>query len=317
MQGKSEADVLDFVGQTFGQRSLERLKNIGRGGDNNKKGADFENFYAASKICMLGGSPGSNANDYFISCQEAAFVDDVCVRHMSASVKTNYQAKNSPGAAADWDADMQERFEMQQRMDVGVHEAGSAFQVLLVSDTQKAAANDAKIPPYMKAYSRSEHFPYHKTSNGLIKGHPPLRAALSKLCNTDNLSTLDTAFRVVLGEWCADNEVGRNVGEVLLNAKRSLTPNIMPGVGGMPAGDKPIPDWLRSMLETFQLSPATVECGAYQIAVNGFFAKVEFDVPEPPPEILGALKSRGDVFDFLMSLEAAQLVNRKPAGDSR
>lgn len=316
MQGKSEADVLDFVGQTFGEKCLARLKNIGRGGDNNKKGADFENFYAASKICLLGGANGSAASDFFISCQEAAFVDDVCVRHMPGSMKTNYQAKNSPGAAADWDADMQERFQMQQVMDVGVHEAGSAFQVLLVSDTQKAAANDEKIPSNMKAYSRSEHFPYHKASNALIQAHPPLRAALNRLCNTDNLSTLDTAFKVVLGEWCADNVLGRNVGEVLLSAKRSLKPNILPGFEDM--GElKPVPRWLQDMLEAFQLPPATVECGAFRIARNGFVATVEFDVPEPSSEMLRKVSSRGDVFEFLMSLEATQLVNQKPTGDSR
>lgn len=316
MQGKSEADVLNFVGQTFGEEWLKRLKNIGRGGDNNKKGADFENFYAASKICMIGGSHGSIANDFYISCQEAAFVDDVCVRHLPDLVKMNFQAKNSSGAAADWDADMQERFEMQQKMDIGVHQAASAFQILLVSDSQKAAANDAKIPAEMKAYSKSEHFPHLKESNSLIKEHPPLRAALRTLCNSNNLSTLDTAFRVVLGEWCADNVSGRNVGEVLLSAKRSLKPNFLPGVVDM-AEAKPVPDWLRGLLEAFQLPPATVECGAFQIARNGFVAIVEFDVPEPPSEILAELRSRGDVFEFLMSLEAAQLVKQKPTGDSR
>lgn len=316
MHGKSEANVLDFVGQTFGAECVKRLKNIGRGGDNNKKGADFENFYAASKICLIGGAHGAVSSEYFISCQETAFVDDVCVRHMPALIKTNYQAKNSAGAPADWDAEMQERFEMQQKMDVGVHQAGSAFQVLLVSDSQKAAANDAKIPQEMRTYSKSEYFPFLRESNSLIKEHPPLRAALNTLCNTDNLSVLDTAFRVVLGEWCADNVEGRNVGEVLLRAKRALKPNLLPGVVDM-AEARPVPDWLSGLLEAFQLPSATVECGAFQIAQNGFVATVEFGVPEPTAEALAQLKSKGDVFEFLMSLEAAQLVNQKPTGDSQ
>ncbi|MEQ4315723.1 hypothetical protein ABNM01_21530 [Pseudomonas syringae] len=314
MQGKPEAAVLDFVGQTFGEKCVARLKNIGRGGGNNKKGGDFENFYAASQICMLGGSHGSAAEDFFISCQEAAFVDDVCVRHIPAAVKTNYQAKNSAGSAADWDDEMQERFEMQQTMDLGVHEAASSFQILLVSDAEKAAANDAKIPAAMKAYSKSEHFPYHKASPELIGEHAPLRIALAKLCNTHNLATLDTAFRVVLGEWCADNSSGRNVGEILLNAKRALRPNILPGVVG-PVGARPVPSWLGNLLMAFQLPPATVECGAFQISSNGFTVAVEFDVPEPSPRMLEKVQSRGDVFDFLMSLEAERLVNQQPIGD--
>lgn len=86
----------------------------------------------------------AECENYRISCQEAAFVDDLCVRNVTTGHKVNYQAKNSDGSAANWDADMQNRFDMQAVIDEHHHKAATWEQVLVVSSEAKAAANDAK-----------------------------------------------------------------------------------------------------------------------------------------------------------------------------
>ncbi|MBI6731017.1 hypothetical protein YA0032_25390 [Pseudomonas amygdali] len=328
MQGKTEADVLQFVSEHFGNGTKTKLVNIGRGGDNNKKGADFENFYAAAKICMLAADAGAASNDFQVSCQEVAFVDDVCVRDLAKSIKINYQAKNSSGAPADWDEDMRVRFEMQQLIDLQLHGALQANQILLVSDAGKAAANDGKIPDPMRGYCQSEHFPHCSSSTKLVLAYQPLRQALSVLCGTNNAGTIDTAFRVVLGEWCADNTDGRVVGNVMARAKAVSKPDFFPGVpsesdivlAGVREGEErqeiSVPRWLAQILEAFHFSPAAVESGAFIIERNGMFARVGVNVDEPDLSSLQALQSPGDVFDFLMSLAAQQLVESLSTGDS-
>lgn len=330
MQGKSESEVLNFVSGQFGEPTKVKLVKIGRGGDSNKKGSDFENFYAAAKICMLAAEARAASNDYQVSCQEVAFVDDVCVRDLVRDVKTNYQAKNSSGAPADWDEDMRSRFEMQQVIDLQLHGAAQATQILLVSDSEKAAANDGKIPDAMKLYCKSEHFPHCTSSTRLVMGYQPLREALAVLCGTNSVSTIDTAFRVVLGEWCADNLHGRIVGNVMARAKAVARPDFFPGVledfvaqtaaaGVAETAESEganVPRWLVELLVAFQFSPATVEYGAFVIERNGMSARVGIDVPEPDLASLLALSSPSDVFDFLMSLAAEQLVEPLSTGDS-
>lgn len=324
MQGKDEAEILAFVQERYGPATAKKLVNIGRGGGNNKKGADFESYYAVAKICTLAAETSGDWEAIHVTCQEVAFVDDVCVRDQTSLGKTNYQAKNSAGAAASWDEEMEGRFRMQQEIDLNLHQARSATQVLLVSDSDKAAANDEKIPPEMKDYCVSEHFPHCTSSTQLLLAHQPLRKALSQLCDTDELSRLDTAFKVVLGEWGGDNHQGRSIQDVLLKAKEAAKPNLFAGIQDSRAAGQRVgivmarylvPAWLSQLLKAFKLAPAAVESGAFVIQSGGMSVRLGVGVNEPERSQLDALHSSGDVFLFLMSLEATQLVEHLPIGE--
>lgn len=50
----SNTDVAAFVESHFGENKAKTLGHIGQGGENNKKGADFEGAYAVHTICRLG-----------------------------------------------------------------------------------------------------------------------------------------------------------------------------------------------------------------------------------------------------------------------
>lgn len=325
ISGGSGMDVVDFVKERFGTDHATKLVRIGTGGNSNKKGSDFENFYAASKICFLASSmPADQLTDFHVACQEVAFVDDLCVRQLSVGSKTNYQAKNSDGAPASWDEEMRNRFEMQYRIDQELHLSHVSTQVLLVSSEEKAAANDAKIPTEMKAYCASEHFPYHTSSLKLLMGHQPLREALNGLCGTQSLSNVDAAFRLVLGEWCADNENGRVVADVMGRAKANSRPDLFanflvekdPAMMGALTPDE-IPGWLSNLLAAFQMQAASVECGAFIVSYNGMQARVAHDVVAPSQDDLAKLKSPGDIILFLMSVAAEGLDDQPSMGEIR
>lgn len=258
----SNMEVQDFVNARFGEALAAKLGNIGRGAGNNKKGADFEGYYATHTIVLIGASlaPAECALHH-VSCQEAAFVDDLCVRDHGTGRKTNYQAKNSDGSAADWTVDMQARFEMQGIIDTDHHGAAEHEQVLVVSCETKAEANKEKIPKSMRGYCRSEHFPYEQSSIELLMTHQPLREAMSRLCASCSLARLDEAFRIILGQWHADNCTGRTVLDVLTKAKASARPDIFGGftplalateTGQRSRPDTP-PQWLVDLLNRFQM----------------------------------------------------------------
>lgn len=322
MNMMSNVDVEAFVETRFGKQKAEKLGHIGTGGENNKKGSDFESSYAVHTVCRIGATvPPAECESYRISCQEAAFVDDLCVRSVTTGHKVNYQAKNSDGSAANWDAEMQNRFDMQAVIDADHHKATTSMQVLVVSSEAKAAANDAKIPDGMRSYCRSEYFPYEYSSTELVMEHVPLRQALTALCGSPRLSLMDAAFRLVLGQWSADNRNGRTVLDVLMKAKASSRPDIFGGfrppeaqqmVSANDDSDAP-PRWLTDLLDRFQMGPVTVECAAFKVSYNGMEVKVAVNAATPEPSKLSEPRSPGEVLMLLMTVEAGMLADRQPA----
>lgn len=298
--------VNEFVKKAFGDRAAENLKNIGTGGKNNQKGATFENYYAVAKICMLAANSASveGMDDFHVSSQEEAFVDDLCIRRVSADQKTNYQAKNSAGSAADWDAEMQTRFERQQRIDLEHHGSQSSQQILLVSCPKKAAANDGKIPIPMRKYCTSEYFPYDPCLYELLRQKPELRQDLASICASNSLSVVDCAFRLVLGVWCEGGDAPRSVGDIVGQAKAMAHPDIF---AAHIVGRRGVPGWIREKCSAFPGCGARVEFGSFIVSYNGIEASLGSDPSEPDADTLDALQTPSDFFVFVMSKSAAEL----------
>lgn len=290
----------------FGGRVAEKLTKIGIGGRNNQKGATFENYYAVAKICSLAANASSIAemDDFLVSSQEEAFVDDLCVRRTSVGGKINYQAKNSSGAAADWDEDMQTRFQWQRKIDLDFHGSSSSEQVLLVSCAKKAAANDGKIPVDMKDFCRSEHFPYSPSLYELLRESNALREDLAKLCTSGSLSVIDCAFRLVLGVWSEGGEKPRSVGDMIGQAKAMARPDIFAGHIAQRSG---VPGWIREKCAAFPQCSARVEFGNFIVSYNGIEATLGSNPVEPDAKTLEALQTAQDFLMFLMSMAAEEL----------
>jgi hypothetical protein len=285
-----------YVERQFGGEQAKKLTNIRRGGDNNSKGASFEAYFAAAKVCEVAANQ-PDLDDFVLSSQELAFVDDLCLRQRSAAHKENYQAKNSDGSAAAWDAEMEERFRMQMQIDKEYHGCQTNRQILLVSCPKMAAANDGKIPHVLKANCFSEFFPYSPYSTKLLYASPELRDNLKAICNTDNLSVLDVAFRCVVSAWsCEDG--ARSVGDVIGRAKADSRPNVFrDAIPERP----PVPDWLHRACVAFQGLEVRVEFGNFKVDYNGFEVGLGSAPAEPEPGVLEGFGNVWDVLSFLMS----------------
>jgi hypothetical protein len=193
-------DLMEFIKNRFGADVAENLQHIRTGGDNNQKGGLYEDFFAVSRICAIAAQE-RQLEQYQIAAQEFAFVDDLCIKDHSRNTKTNYQAKNSSGKAADWTQQVEERFRFQLCIDKEFFNFQESFQVLLVSSNEKAVANQDKIPESARGIFRSEFFPCASSSTKLIIDHKDVRKNLELICASTDLSTIDSAFRIVLGVW--------------------------------------------------------------------------------------------------------------------
>ena len=66
-----------FVEKELGKPVLLNLQHIHTGGINNQKGRDYEDFFQLFKAFELA-SQDIDHSKHLLSCQELAFIDDIC-----------------------------------------------------------------------------------------------------------------------------------------------------------------------------------------------------------------------------------------------
>lgn len=260
--------VADFVEDSFGSNSRKKLENIRTGGSNNEKGNKYESYFAVAKICsaISNSLAHKNFDNYSVSAQEEAFIDDLCYKVHDLNEKTNYQAKNSSGSAAAWTKEIADRCQYQREIDLIYHGATSSKNVLLVSSKARYKKNLKKIPQEMRTYCFCEHFPYIENSSSLIAAYKPLRDDLTTICANSNLQTLDTAFKILLSVWAtSSHKAHRTVGDIVGEAKRMSHPNLFCAL--LP--EREVPNWLMEKCATFNDCYASVESGIVCVNYNG------------------------------------------------
>lgn len=294
--------LLDYIEEKFGAKAAKTLQNIRQGGDNNRKGDAFETYYAAAKVCEVAANC-TEMGDIWLSSQDLAFVDDLCLWDKNTNQKTNYQAKNSSGNAASWTEDMEQRFRMQSQVDSEFHGCTNNCQVLLVSCEDKASENEKKIPEDMKANVLSEYFPYHSKSTQIIYLSPKLRADLERICDSEDLSVVDAAYRCVVSAWvCADHE--RTVSDIIGEAKSLSKPDVF---SDLVRETRPLPDWIHRLCMSFPSLSSRVESGKFIIGYNGLEISLSAEQADPTSDELQGLTDIKQVIVFLMSRTQAEL----------
>lgn len=289
--------LIDYINNNFGQADAKMLINIRRGGDNNKKGESFETYYAVAKVCDIVANNRALLDDFTVSSQIMGFVDDLCVRQVSARSKENYQAKNSSGNAGSWNDEIEKRFRMQTQIDREFYKCAKSRQILLVSCAKKALENAAKIPDELRSSCSSEHFPYAAKATRVLYQSESLRKNLEKICDTTDLSNLDAAFRCVVAAWiCSDEE--RSVSDIISEAKRISKPNLF---GSFIPEQPALPDWLHRVCMTFQDLQPRVEFGKIIVSYNGLVVSLGENPVEPDSTTLEGFNDIGQVITFLMS----------------
>ncbi|WP_157850305.1 hypothetical protein [Aeromonas dhakensis] len=254
----------EYVKRAFGETAEKKLYNIHRGGSNNRKGNTFETYFAVAKICDIVANR-INRDYYFISSQDLSFVDDICIIDKLREHKENYQAKNSNGSAGLWSSEIEDRFKMQREIDLNHYNMYSSKQILLVSCKEIMRKNKDLIPVSYTSFFDTNFFPYEPKSTRLIYNNKKLKHDLSKLCGTDNMSVLDTAFRCIISAWICDDSP-RYVRDIIGCAKADARPNVF---GSLVKASPEIPKWLHDLVQAFEKMNVNVVCGALVVDYNG------------------------------------------------
>jgi hypothetical protein len=169
----------------FPSKCLERLQNMQRGDDNNKKGAFYERMFTFYRILqetekLLNVEQSPINSDILFSNAELAFVDDLCITF--SEKKERYQLKNSPTAGK---ADkLHEVFDDQKRMDECLQQPAQSFLVCSDEKTVNDNNDDGRIA--------SQYFPAYTTSMEYAREMAQL---LHCVCLDD--SQHDTALRLL------------------------------------------------------------------------------------------------------------------------
>ncbi|EIC24001.1 hypothetical protein [Thiorhodovibrio frisius] len=295
-------DLVEFVENRFGVKCAGSLGRIRVGGDSNQKGGLYEDFFAVSLSCSLA-SQEQELEQYQIAAQEVAFVDDLCIRDYSRNTKTNYQAKNSSGKAAQWTPHIERMFRYQRRIDEEFFKFEKSVQVLLVSCKEIASANSQKIPADARDGFRSEFFPYKASSTQLILEHEELRGNLEKICDSTEPADIDSAFRILLGVWRSDQDP-MTVQELFLRARKESKPDLFQG---MLKREACVPQWLEEKCQELKGISVRLGTGRCLVVFNGF--EVSFPLSAPTPEMreLDEIVSIDQLFMRLMLLATTEL----------
>lgn len=233
-----------FVEKKLGKSVLSNLKKIHIGGKNNQKGRDYENFFQLFRAFELA-SQDIDHTKHLLSCQELAFIDDICHWDLEQSIKHNFQAKNSSGAAANWTTDITLRCKRQTILDTQFHDILESRNYLLVSCEKKQANNLQKVPKKLEKLNTCIFFPYCKTLVELLD-QTKLKLYITALIANDETSQIDFAAKLILGILQGNNS--QDIKSIFEEACSNATPNPFVKFRKIPTVCHEIPDWLKQIV---------------------------------------------------------------------
>ncbi len=239
-------NIRNFVEKEFGTPVLNNLNKIHIGGTNNSKGRDYENFFQLYKAFELAAQDIDHSK-HLLSCQELAFIDDICHWDLENSIKHNYQAKNSKGKAADWTSDITTRCKRQTKIDQSLYSISESRNYLLVSCEKKKDNNLKKVPVRLKKMNTCIFFPYCKTLIELVE-KTKLKSFVASLIETDDMSHVDYSTKLILGVLQGSN--AQDIKSIFEEACSSAAPNPFVKFRKRTAFRQEIPDWIKQIVTT-------------------------------------------------------------------
>jgi hypothetical protein len=292
----------EFVQQTFGADALTKLKNIRTGGNNNEKGSSYERSFTAHKIIEAWAHHQHIAPEIFFTQQDLAFVDDLAITNKNAQTKVNYQAKNSDTDAAAYTDEMHQRFTMQSQIDRDFFRINNTKQVLLVSCDKRRQANDKAITKRTDGSTMigtfvSEYFPYATEQMDLFNLAQDLRANIYAIITKSDLSSIDNAFRLVIGAM--DGKGSFNLQEIIDKARDLAKPDLFIH---LEIGNVEPPAWLVDKVNALENVTLVVKSRDFFIECNGFEVRVSADLAEPSEEKLRSITNPFELMSLLMAL---------------
>lgn len=235
-----------FVEQNLGKAVLVNLQNIHRGGINNQKGRDYEDFFQLFKAFELA-SLDIDHSKHLLSCQELAFIDDICYWDLENSIKHNFQAKNSSGDAADWDTEITTRCQRQTIIDTQFHNVQESRNYLLVSCERKKENNLKKIPTTLLPLNTCIFFPYFKTLVELLD-QTRLKSYIETLIDSNDNTQIDFAAKLILG--VLKGRSSQDIKSIFEEACSNAHPNPFKKFRKKEESSQEIPEWIKQIVTT-------------------------------------------------------------------
>lgn len=250
------------IERLFGPDVLERVNNKNRGGLNNGKGSQYENFFAAYQIARLAKQYFEEGKETKIAGQVFAFVDDLEILTPIASHRTNYQLKSS--STISWgkgDNSLTDDFCKQLELN---NASGYKSDIrLIVSDLKTADRLRHHLPTTLQGHATVEHFHYAESLSLLLQNNNDFNELVRLICaRPDEADKVETVAVVLLSVWInseARSGYPINISELIGRAKHHH------------------PSYIRAIEEMPPLSPEVekilnaIENFHYSIK-NGFFS---------------------------------------------
>lgn len=302
-----------FVTDKFGEDILILLNNISKGGSNNFKGRNYENFFQLSKAFELASSENIDLTKHSLSCQERAFIDDICHIDDENSIKYNFQAKNSSGQAANWTNVLSKRCKLQTEIDNNYHSIKNSKNYLVVPCKKKQQSNLDKIPSSLKNNNSCIFFPAYESLFELIQ-NTELKSHIIKLISSNSASDIDYAAKLILGSLQDFSVKQKTVYDIFQSAQSDAYPN--PFKKFQLATNTPA--WINKLLETTSNQATySIQCSRGSISFNGFVATASLDAIYNVTESrINQLHNIQDLMRLFLELATSELLNSSPSGEA-
>lgn len=190
-----------LVSAAMGEEAGSYIANKAQGGSNGKKGARYEDFFAAFALAevLAGKVVEANPTDWpDIYEQVVAFVDDLVVVTKNATryhQLKNVQTLTWQGGTHSIEAD----FLLQKQLS-GIEGEPNPYTTLVTSSAKIAKGLQESIPATIASHSDVLHFPYADGSlNRLVWEHEPLRKALAMLTRASSVNSTKDELEYTFG----------------------------------------------------------------------------------------------------------------------
>lgn len=224
MSAAEETLLDDFIKVKLGTDALTKLEHQSRGGNNNSKGNNHEQYFAVYKLAKHYSEALSD--DVEISSQDRAFVDDLVVLNKSKNSKKSYQLKDS--AAVYWHKKkgICPYFQRQYIVDTEHYQITDSETILVLAQSNVYELRKQDIPTSISAHTKCLHFANSNSVNEMLLENPDFKNAISKLCVLpDEIDKLEVIVQILMGAWSTHNKTERSVHKLIELATSTAKPD--------------------------------------------------------------------------------------------
>lgn len=208
----------------FGENILKYLECKNRGGRNNEKGNNYENYFAIYKLAQFSQQVIEKQIEIKFYSQRLAFVDDLIIDYFDTRI--HHQLKNKTSNIS-WgnltesgsiSNDFYRQTELNERASVKTTQL-----YLVVQSKQQEKKLSNKIPGEIINCTKVIHFPDASTITELIKQVSDFKEAIDYLCAFEKPEPdkVECVATVLLGAWHSIDKSEVSVMSVLEKAQKT------------------------------------------------------------------------------------------------